>query len=296
MQTQTAKTINPQKPKKKYADPKKLTGSQKAYLALVAGFILGPFLPLIIQSFAFKWAWPNLTPTRWWWEQRDNALFPLAWDYVFSPASRIFDATVNTVFIGICVTLICLVIALPAARVLAREKFKGKSLFEFFLSMPLIVPETAIALGLLMIFIRLDLAGTYWAIIIVHLIPTLPYMIRMLTSVYQGLGLTYEEQAAILGATPWQILTRVTLPMLMPGILAGALLAFLVSTNIFLLTFFMGLGNIYTLPTLLFAKISGGQIDGSTAGIALLVTLPGIVLLLLSERFIKEEAFGAGTH
>ena len=69
----------------KYPDPNRLTKSQIAYLLLLAGFILGPFLPLIIQSFAFKWVWPDLMPSRWWLEQRQNTIFPLAWDYVLSP-------------------------------------------------------------------------------------------------------------------------------------------------------------------------------------------------------------------
>ena len=191
-------------------------------------------------------------------------------------------------------TVICLAICLPAARVLARENFRGKPAFEFFLSMPLIVPEAAIGIALLMIFIRTGLAGTYTGIIIVHLIPTIPYMIRMLTAVYQGLGRDFEEQAMILGANRWQVAWLVTFPMLLPGIVSGARFTFLVSTNIFLLTFFLGQGKIVTLPTLLFSKISGGTLDASAAGIALLVTLPGIVLLLLTERFIKEEALAQG--
>jgi len=113
-----------------------------------------------------------------------------------------------------------------------------------------------------MIFIKLGLAGSYSGIIIVHLIPTIPYMIRMLTAVYQGLGRDFEDQAMILGASRWQVLSLVTLPML--------------------------------LPTLLFSKISAGTLDASAAGIALLVTIPGIVLLLITERYIKEEAFGKG--
>ena len=86
----------------------------------------------------------------------------------------------------------------------------------------------------------------------------------------------------------------VILPMLLPGVVAGALFTFLVSTNIFLLTFFLGQGQIVTLPTLLFSKIAGGTLDASAAGITLIVTLPGIILLIISERFIKEEAFGKG--
>ena len=272
----------------------RLSPFQRFYLIVIAGFILGPFIPLLIQSFAFRWAWPDLLPSTWWLEQRDKSMLPLAWDYVFSPYSRVWEATVNTVFIGSVVTVICLAICLPAARVLARERFRGKNAFEFFLSLPLIVPEAAIGIALLMIFIRLGLAGSYVGIIIAHLIPTIPYMVRMLTAVYQGLGRDFEEQAMILGANRRQILWRVTLPMLLPGVVAGALFTFLVSTNIFLLTFFLGQGQIVTLPTLLFSKISGGTLDASAAGITLIVTLPGIILLILSERFIKEEAFGKG--
>lgn len=272
----------------------RLSPFQKVYLVLIAGFIVGPFLPLIIQSLAFRWAWPELLPGTWWLEQRENSMIPLAWDYVLSPYSRVWEATVNTVAIGMIVTVICLAICLPAARILARERFRGKSAFEFFLSLPLIVPEAAIGIALLMIFIRLGLAGSYAGIVIAHLIPTIPYMVRMLTAVYQGLGRDFEEQAMILGARPLQILFRVTLPMLLPGVVAGALFTFLVSTNIFLLTFFLGQGQIITLPTLLFSKISGGTLDASAAGITLIVTLPGIILLLISERFIKEEAFGKG--
>src|SRR5690606_9561948 len=119
------------------------------------------------------------------------------------------------------------------------------------LALPLIVPEAAIGLPLLMIFIGLGLAGSYPGIVIAHLIPTIPYMVRMLTSVYQGLGTEFEEQAMVLGASRLQVLFRVTLPMLAPGVVAGALFAFLVSSNIFLLTFLLGQGRIITLPTLL---------------------------------------------
>ncbi len=272
----------------------RLSPFQRFYLVAIAALIIGPFAPLIIQSLAFRWAWPNLLPTVWWIEQREKSPIPLAWDYVLSPYSRVYEATINTVAIGVAVTAICLAICLPAARVLARERFRGKSSFEFFLSLPLIVPEAAIGIALLMIFINLGLAGSYVGIIIAHLIPTIPYMVRMLTAVYQGLGREFEEQAMILGATRWQILRMVTLPMLMPGVVAGALFTFLVSSNIFLLTFFLGQGKIITLPTLLFSKISGGTLDASAAGITLIVSLPGIILLVISERFIKEEAFGKG--
>lgn len=276
-------------------DAKRLSPFQRFYLLFVTVAVLGPFVPLIIGSFAFRWTWPDLLPSSWWWEARGDAFLPISWDYVFSSYSRVWPATVNTVGIGLAVTLICTAICLPAARVLARENFRGKSVVEFFLLTPLIIPEIAIGLGILVTFIQVGLAGTYTGIVIAHLIPTIPYMIRTLTSVFQGLSRDYEEQATVLGAGPLRTLWHVTIPMIMPGIVAGGLFAFLVSTNIFLLTFFIGRGGIDTLPTLLFSTVSGGgSLDPVGAGITLIVSVPGIVMLLITERFLKEEVFASG--
>lgn len=233
-----------------------------------------------------------MLPSKWWWQARNTTQLPLAWDYVFSPRSRVLEATFNTIIIALIVTLICLFISLPAAKVIAQENFWGKSFIEFFLLTPLIVPEIAVGLGILVTFIQFGLAGSYTGIILVHLIPTLPYMARVLISAFQGLSTGYEEQARALGASPLKTLLQVTLPMILPSIIAGSTLAFLVSSNIFLLTFFVGQGSIDTLSTLLFIKLSsGGTLDAVGAAIALLASVPGIILLIITEHFIKEEVF-----
>ena len=184
---------------------------------------------------------------------------------------------------------------LPSGGTVARagERRRDRCI-RVFLSLPLILPKATIGIALLMIFIRLGLAGGYTGIIMARLIPTIPCVVRILAAVYQGLGRDIEEQAMILGARPLQFLWRVILPMLLPGVVAGALFTFPVSINIFLPTFFLGQGQIITLPTLLFSKISGGNLDTTAAGITLIETLPGIILQIISERFIKEETFGEG--
>jgi putative spermidine/putrescine transport system permease protein len=273
----------------------RLSPFQRFYLLFVGIAVLGPFVPLLIASVAFRWNWPDVLPSEWWWQARQTARSPLAWDYIFSPASRVLVATLNTVTIALVVTLLCTLVSLPAARVLATKTFRGKSRTEFFLLTPLIVPEIAVSLGILITFIQLGLAGTYLGIIAAHLIPTIPYMVRVLVSVFQNLSTDYEEQARVLGADSIKTLWHVTLPMILPGMMAGGLFAFLISSNIFLLTFFIGRGNIETLPTLLFSKLSGGgALDPVGAGLALIVSLPGIVLLIMTERFIKEEVFAKG--
>ena len=274
---------------------KKSSPFERFYLNCIVVAVIGPFLPLIIASFAFRWHWPNLWPSEWWWQARKTARLPLAWDYVFSPHSQIIEAIFNTIIIALLVTVICLIVSLPAAKVIAQEDFWGKGFIEFFLLTPLIVPEIAVGLGILITFIQLNLVSSYLGIIMAHLIPCMPYMIRVLTAVFQGLNRGYEEQARALGATPLTTLWRITIPMILPGVIAGSLFTFLVSGNIFLLTFFVGRGSIDTLATLLFAKLnSGAALDPVSAAIALLASVPGIVLLVITESFIKEEIFAKG--
>jgi putative spermidine/putrescine transport system permease protein len=140
-------------------DRQHLSPFQRFYLIFVTIAVIGPFIPLVIASFAFRWNWPDLLPNSWWWEARKTARLPLAWDYVFSPVSRVVESTFNTVIIALIVTLVCVLVSLPAARVLARENFRGKSFIEFFLLTPLIVPEIAVGLGILITFIQLGFGG-----------------------------------------------------------------------------------------------------------------------------------------
>ena len=273
----------------------RLSPYQRYYLIFTAIVVIVPFFPLIIRAFSFNWFWPSLLPTKWWWEARENAWTEQGWDYIFSGHAHILEAIFNTLFIAIIVTIVCTAISLPAARVIAWEKFRGKSAVEFFLLTPLIVADIAVGLGILITFIQIGLAGSYLGVILGHLIPTTPYMVRVLTSVFQGLSKDYEEQARLLGASTVKILWFVTMPMILPGIMAGGLFAFLISTNIFLLTFFIGQGEILTLPTILFSKVvGGGSLDAIGAEVAILLSIPGLILLIVTERFLKEEIFAKG--
>ena len=254
-------------------------------LVLAVLAFAGPFIPLVIASVSFRWTWPDLLPSEWWWQVRGEVFRPVAWDFVFSSALNAGDALLNTVGIALAVTLLASLLCLPAARVIATERFPGRSALEFFLLTPLIVPEIAIGLGMLVLFIQLGLAGSVVGIVLAHLIPVIPYTMRVLISAFQNLGREVEAQARTLGASPWQVALYVTLPLILPGLAASALFAFLISSNLFLLTFYVGRGQVETLPTLLFSKLAGGgALDPVGAGLALLASLPGVVLLIVLER------------
>ena len=267
-----------------------------AILFLLTG-IIGPLGPLIVASLAFRWGWPDLLPSIWWWEKREALTMPLAWDYIFDPVSRVGPALQNTVLIALAVTLLALFISLPAAKVLATQKFKGKSLFELFFAAPLIVPEMAVSLGMLLVFLQFGLQGNMGAIILAHLVPVIPYMIRVLTVIYGELDKGMLDQAALLGASRFQVFRHVEFPLILPGVLAAALFSILISTNIFLLTFYVGQGQVDTLATLLFSKIrGGGALDPVSAGLTLVIILPGLLFLVITHRTLKEEVFSSGIN
>ena len=226
---------------------------------------------------------------------RGTASVPLAWDYIIDPVSRVLPALGNTVLIAICVTLLAMLVSLPAARVIARKSFAGKSLLELYLLTPLIVPEIAVGTGMLLIFLQLGLHGSLIGIVFAHLVPVLPYMIRMLINIYAELDDGLLEQAKLLGAKKWQIFLNVEMPLILPGVIASGLFSILISTNIFLLTFYVGKGQVDTLATLLFSKISaGGALDPVSAALTLIITLPGLLFLAISHRILDENVFSAG--
>lgn len=243
----------------------------------VWGLILGliaPLLPLIIWSFARGWRFPDLLPQAW---------SGRAWAYALSDISGVLDSLALTVFIALTVTLISAVIGVPAGRALGLHQFRGKRMVEAIVLAPLIVPALAVALGLHGVFIGLGLTGGIGGVIIVHLIPVLPYMILIMAGIFANFDPAYESQARSLGASPVQIFIHVTLPAIFPGLMVAMLFAFLVSWSQYILTLMIGGGRVITLPLVLFNFATSGRNDIAGA-IAVIYILPAILILALTAR------------
>jgi putative spermidine/putrescine transport system permease protein len=246
-----------------------------AGLAL-AGFLVLPFLPLLIWSFARGWRFPDLLPQAW-------SLKP--WTYAFSSASGVLESFATTTLIAAATTLLAALIGVPAGRALGLHRFRGKTLVTFLLLAPALLPGLATVFGLHGLFLRAGLTGTIHGVILAHLVPVLPYMTLIMAAVFSRFDPAFEAQARTLGATSWQTFRAVTLPAILPGLLAASLFAFLVSWSQYLLTLAIGGGRVQTLPLLLFSFASAGRND-ITAAIALLYILPGFLVLALTARQI----------
>ncbi len=242
----------------------------KIILLVILVPVIGlPFVALLLTSISFGWQWPRLFPEAFSWR---------AWDYVLLGSSGTWQAIGTSLLIAMAVTVVNIILAVPAANALARYQFRGKWLAEVILFAPIIIPPFVAVMGIHLTFLRLGLTGTLTGVMLAHLSPTLPYMVRAVTISYNTLSVDWENQARMLGAGPLQRFFQVLLPHLLPGIAAGASLSILISLSQYLITFIIGSGQVVTLPILLFPFISGG--DPAVAS-AYSLLFAGMVILAL---------------
>ncbi|MGE0862930.1 MAG: ABC transporter permease [Vicinamibacterales bacterium] len=244
----------------------------------VAALAIGPLALLAIASVSRNWYWPALLPEEWSWR---------GWDYLVSEGAGVGAALGRSLGIATAVAIVAVATAWPAARVLAFEEFRGKRLVLFALLLPVLTPPLAAAMGIHAVFLQAGLADSMVGVMLVHLIPAVPYATLMLTGSFVNFDRTLEDQARTLGATPWAVWTRVTLPVMRPGILVAATFAFLVSWSQYLLTLIIGGGRVITMPLLLVAFQRAGD-DAVSAAMAIVLIAPTLVLFTLVARHLKE--------
>jgi len=246
------------------------------YTALLS--VLLPLGVLLIWSFAGSWPWPNLLPKTFSFRVMGE---------LFGGYSGALQVLFSSILISLAVALVSILISIPAARAIALYDFWGKDFLEFITLLPVIVPVTAFAMGTQILFIRLNLSDTVLGVILVHIILCLPYTMKILTEVTKATGTKMECQALVLGATPFQTFRYVTLPLLMPGIIAAASMAYIISFSQYFLTFLVGGGNIITFSMFMFPYIQSGDRTISS-GYSILFIATSLLVFILFETLMKK--------
>lgn len=249
--------------------------------------LLAPLLPFVLWGFGQSWLFPHLLPEEWGLR---------TWSYLFRSGSQLGRALSTSLGIGFAVALLSLLIGLPAGRILGLYHFRGKAMVKYLILSPAIVPPFAAAMGIHVIFIRYGLAETLLGVILVHLIPALPYVVLVLSGIFAGYNPDMEEEARTLGARRWQVFRYVTMPSIFPGVLVAGLLAFTTSWCQYLLTLLIGGGQVLTLPILLLNFLTSGDYAMASALCLVMIFPAGIVLWfvsrLLNYRGIALGGFG----
>jgi putative spermidine/putrescine transport system permease protein len=253
--------------------PKRHLG-RTALVLIMCTLLLLPFVPLVFWSVSHRWYFPTIVPDR---------LSDRAWSYILSERSQVLEGLVTSLTIALTVAFLAAVIGLAGGRALGLYRFRGKRLVELVLMAPVIVPAIAVAMGIQVVFIRYSLADTIPGVVLVHLVPTIPYA---------NYDTTFEEQARVLGAGPLRVFLHVTLPAVLPGLVVAAFFAFLISWSEYIMTVLIGGGQVLTLPILLFAFV--GSDPSVAAALSLFFIAPAIVLMVLTSRYLSGDQAAVG--
>ncbi len=247
---------------------------------LTAALAIVPVLLLGVWSFARAWYWPSLGPRQW---------SLRAWRYVLAPSSEIFESLLLSLGIALAVSLLAVLVSLPAARALALFEFPGKKAVLFLLLLPVLAPPLAAAMGLHSLFLRYGLADTVAGVILVHLVPAAPYATLMLMGNFAAFDTDWEAQARTLGASRLAVWRYVTLPAIAPGLAVAAAFAFLVSWGQYLTTLFIGGGRVMTLPLSLVVFQRSGD-EALAAAVSVVFLVPAVGVFTVVARHVKDYA------
>jgi spermidine/putrescine transport system permease protein len=226
------------------------------------------YLPILVLTFysfndsAYSAAWKGLT-FKW---------YAKLWD-----DPRVLSALQNSLTVAIAAVAISAVIGTLMAVGLARYRFPGKTLYRGISYLPLIVPDIAIAVATLVFLAVIAVPLSIWTIVAAHVVFCLSYVAVNVSARISGLDPHLEEAALDLGATPFQAFLKVLLPELMPAIIVGCLISFVLSMDDFLIASFTAGTGSTTLPMEIFSRIRTGVKPDVNALSVLLILFSGAV-------------------
>ncbi|WP_439495780.1 ABC transporter permease [Bosea sp. (in: a-proteobacteria)] len=245
-------------------------------LALLAAimflFLLAPVFVVLPLSFSGE-AILAFPPTSW----------STRWYSQLLVEPKIKDAFLTSLGLAFLTMTLSILIGLPAAYALVRLKVPGSEFMMSLFTAPLLLPSIVLAIAILVVFASLGLLGTFPGLLAGHLIVTLPYAVRVLSTTFSGLPIACEEAASTLGASPLMVFWRVTLPLMTPGIAATAALCFLVSFDEVVLSLFLSGPRVSTLPVEMFHYVET-RTDPLIAALSVLLVGITLVVVVVVDR------------
>ena len=243
----------------------------QAHAWVVYLFLYVPILILIIFSF-------NASKQTATWEG-----FTFAWYAKLMNNELIIRSVKNSLIVAGITTVISTLIGTAAALAMSRHKFRGKGMTQAMLYLPIVIPEIVMGAALVTFFGVTSMRLSIWTIVIAHVAFSVSYVAIVVRARLAGFDQALEEAAMDLGAGPIQTFFRVTLPIIMPGIVAGALLVFTVSIDDYVITSFVAGPRSTTLPLQIYSMVKVG-VTPEVNAVSTLLLIVTVVTILLSQR------------
>lgn len=250
------------------------------YAVLVYAFIYAPIAVMVAFSF-------NDQKINYYWNG-----FTLRWYEKLFTESTIVEYLWNSLFIAVAATVISVIIGTIGAVGLIRFEFRLKKLVNNSLYIPIVIPEVVLGISLLMLFETIQLPLGFTAIILSHVTFCVPFVIIIMRGRLAGMDLSVEEASMDLGANRLVTFFRVTLPMLIPGILSGAFMSFTLSIDDVIISNFVSGPYSTTLPVKILSLVKTGlspEVNALTT-IMIAVILLGLLVNSVVQALMKKRA------
>ncbi|MFD1507189.1 ABC transporter permease [Georgenia yuyongxinii] len=252
----------------------------KIWCALVAvwlgapGFIIIPLGFTDAQSFRFP-------PEGW----------SLRWYRRFFTEPAWVDALANSIQVALIVMVVATVIGSAAAYSLSRSRLRGQGIISAAILAPMIVPGIVTAVAVLGVFLRWRLNGTLFGFVVAHTVLALPFVFVAVTASLRTFNRDLERAATSLGSGPWSTFRLVTLPMILPGVLSGAVFAFVTSLDEVVIALYLQTPDLRTLPVQMFNSVTI-DVDPTIAAGSTLILLVTTMLVLLPQVLRRSDKRG----
>lgn len=244
------------------------------YHSLFIAFIVAPLLVVVAVSFTGK-GYISL-PT-------DG--LSLRWFRAIGDAHEIVDAFWLSLWLGLASATIAVALAVPGALALTRYRFAGRgALMGFFMS-PLMIPHVVLGVAFLRFFTTVGVSGSFFWLALTHVVVVMPYALRLVLAAATGLDRDAERAALSLGASHFTAFRRVVLPLILPGVVGGWMLAFIQSFDELTMTVFVATPGTTTLPVAMYNQIAQ-TIDPLVASVSTVLIVGTLVLMVLLDRIV----------
>ncbi|MEU6610248.1 ABC transporter permease [Streptomyces shenzhenensis] len=243
----------------------------RIWVAGAVVLLLAPTLVVIPMSFTSgsTFAFP---PKGW----------SLRWYQEFFTSSEWMSSLVTSLQVGLLVAVLATALGVAAAFGLDRTRFRGRGIIRSLMMAPMIMPGIVVAIAVYAVFLRWQLNGTLAGFVVAHTMLAVPFVITTVTTSLSGYDRTVETAAASLGAGPLTVFRRITLPLLLPGVLSGFVFAFVTSLDEVVVALFLQTPQIRTLPVQMYQSITL-QIDPTTAAASSLIVVATTLVLMLPQ-------------
>jgi putative spermidine/putrescine transport system permease protein len=250
-------------------------------VGLVLLFLMLPLVVVVPSAFNNS-SLLQFPPTRW----------SLRWFEAFFSQASWIDASIMSFKVALVVSALATILGLGMAIVLVRTTFRGRTVVRALLMAPLLVPVIVIAIGLYYTFARIGLAGTFWGLVLGHLVITLPYTTVVIGAALAEIDRRLEDAAVGLGAIRPRAFVEVTLPLIRPSLVVAAFFGFLISFDEVVIAIFITGPETMTLPRRIWDGIRF-ELNPTIAAVSTILIALSAVVMLLSEllrRYLSKAS------